>query len=143
MYDEPFKVRIDNTVVNIASRELKKRTVHQELNECVKRFVDLKHFLETCALLLKRVNRDPLVDSLKKYVDAQMGFGKRQTKETESAFMNDLMDLEWLVQRRITHSVKYEKLTTKRRGISKEEYEQQEKTRLKHAAGRRQLGANY
>ena len=51
--------------------------------------------------------------------------------------MNDLMDLEWLVQRRITHSVKYEKLTTKRRGISKEEYEQQEKTRLKHAAGRR------
>ena len=137
MYDEPFKVRIDNTVVNIASRELKKRTVHRELNECVKRFVDLKHFLETCASLLKRVNRDPLDDSLKKYVDAQMSFGERQTKETESAFMNDLMDLEWLVQRRITHSVKYEKLTTKRRGISKEEYEQQEKTRLKHAAGRR------
>ena len=57
--------------------------------------------------------------------------------------MNDLMDLEWLVQRRITHSVKYEKLTTKRRGISKEVYEQQEKTRLKHAAGRRQLGAKF
>ena len=64
------KVSIDNTVVNIASRELKKGTVHQELNECVKRFVDLKHFLETCASLLKRVNRDPLDDSLKKYVDA-------------------------------------------------------------------------
>ena len=70
MYDEPFKVRIDNTVIDIASRELKKRIVHQELNESVKRFVELKHFLETCASLLKRVNRDPLDKSLKKYVDA-------------------------------------------------------------------------
>ena len=99
--------------------------------------MDLKHFLETCASLLKHVGQDPLDDVLKKYVEKQMSFGERQTKETESAFMNDLMDLDWLVQRRITHSVKYEKLTTKKRGISEEEYERQEKIRLKHAAGRR------
>ena len=143
MYDEPFQVHIDNTVVNIASRELKKRIVHQELNESVKRFVELKHFLETCASLLKHVKRDPLDKSLMEYVNEQMSFGERQTKQTESAFMNDLMDLEWLVQRRITHSVKYEKLTTKKRGINKEDYERQEKTRLKYAAGRRQLGVKF
>ena len=76
-------------------------------------------------------------DVLKKYVENQMSFGEYTTKDTESAFMNELMDLEWLVQRRITHSVKYEKLTTKKRGISEKAYETQEKTRLKHAAGRR------
>ena len=96
--------------------------------------MDLKHFLETCASLLTNVNKDPLDDSLKKYVDTQMGFGetrkeqkvpkrRQNTEETESAFMNDLMDLEWLVQRRITHSVKYVKLTTKKRGKSKEEFD--------------------
>ena len=120
--------------MNIASRELNTRNVYKELKESVKRFVGLKHFLETCASLLTNVNKDPLDDSLKKYVDTQMGFGetrkeqkilkrRQNTEETESAFMNDLMDLEWLVQRRITHSVKYVKLTTKKRGKSKEEFD--------------------
>ncbi len=57
--------------------------------------------------------------------------------------MNDLMDLEWLVQRHITHSVTYEKLTTKKRGKSKEEYKKEDETRKKHAAGLRLLGPEF
>ena len=54
VYSEPFEVRIDKTVIKIASEEHESGNEIQELKECTRRFVHLKHFLETCDTLLKK-----------------------------------------------------------------------------------------
>ena len=65
VYTEPFQVRVGTTTFSIKSDEHATENAIEELKECIKHFVHLKHFLETCVSLLGKAKKEPVCESLK------------------------------------------------------------------------------
>ena len=77
MYIKPFKVRVGSTVINIESSDHVSGNNVANLKMCAKRFVLLKHFIDTCEVLLSKAKSEPVYTDLEKFVRTQMRFGKK------------------------------------------------------------------
>jgi len=54
VYTETFQVRVGTTTFSIKSGEHEIEKAIEQLKGCIKRFVHLKHFLETCVSLFRK-----------------------------------------------------------------------------------------